>query len=89
VPNEIHPYDDFWTHYWQVTSRARSQIEALLKILEVNPYDPDLQRKCLIHGERFEYELDGGYSIIWSVHQVRYSILAPKMEVLLLAIPPL
>ena len=64
MPNRIpiEPYDDFFSECGQLTSKAQSQIYELLKILGVNPYEPNLQRKCLIHGdgERFEYEVDGG-----------------------------
>jgi mRNA-degrading endonuclease RelE of RelBE toxin-antitoxin system len=86
VPDEVPIiiYDDFAADWHKLGSEAQAQVKQLLRTLQVNPYEPNVQRKCLLHGERFEYPLDGGYSIFWKVHHT--SIM--KMKVLLLAIEP-
>jgi len=39
------------------------------------PYDPALQRQCLLYdGDLFEYPLDGGFSIFWRVRDRNLSI---------------
>ena len=77
-------YDDFAADWQKLGREAQAQGKELLRTLQVNPYDPNVQRKCILHGERFEYPLEGGYSIFWRVHHTTIM----KMEVLLLAIEP-
>jgi hypothetical protein len=82
VPISI--YDDFASDFLSLGEPAQAEVEALLRTLQVNPYDPNTQRKSFPHGEIVEYPLDGGYSIFWKVHH--FSIM--RMEVLILAIEP-
>ena len=84
VADEVHIiiYDDFADDWNSLESEAQAQGKALFTTLQFNPYEPELQRKCIIHDELFEYPLQGGYSIFWKVHTL--SIL--KMEVLVVAI---
>lgn len=85
MPNEVPIiiYDDFAADYGRLESESQDQVKELLRILQNNPYDPDMQRKCLPHDDdRFEYPLSGGYSIFWRVHHTTIM----KMEILIVAI---
>lgn len=75
-------YEDFATDFLSLGQQAQDEVKALFKILEVNPYDPGIQQRVYLHGERIEYPLDGGYSIFWKVHH--FTIL--RMRILVLAI---
>lgn len=80
----IDVYEEFGLDFQDLGERAQSEVEELFKVLAVNPYDPVIQRKSSLHGERFEYPLAGGYSIFWSIEVYEGSIL--KMRVLISAI---
>ncbi|MFZ0313689.1 MAG: hypothetical protein WAL85_13355 [Candidatus Korobacteraceae bacterium] len=85
---EIEIYDDFPADYQEkLSTKARAELKTLLAQLQVNPYEPSLQKKCILHeDEVFEYPLSGGYSILWKVHHPGLSITALDMKVFLLAI---
>lgn len=72
----IEIYDEFphdFVH--KLTPKAQSEVKALLATLQTNPYDPSLQRHCLLHdGDLFEYPLDGGLSIFWRVRDRSLSV---------------
>ena len=78
----INIYDDFASDFLSLGDKGQAEAEAVLRVLQVNPYDRNIQQKSFLHGETFEYPLDGGYSIFWKVHHS--SIF--RMEVLILAI---
>jgi hypothetical protein len=79
---QIEIYDGFASDFLPLEPQARDEVKALFKILQVNPCDPNVQRRVYLHGQKFEFPLEGGYSIFWKVHH--FSIL--KMKVLVLAI---
>ena len=85
VPIDV--YEEFGSDLFDLSGRAQAEVEELLKKLAVNPYDPAIQRKCSLHGERFEYPLSDGHSVIWKVEVYEGSIL--KMRVLVSAIEKL
>jgi len=72
----IEIYDEFpYDFVHKLTPEAQSEVKALLAALQTNPYDPALQRQCLLHdGDLFEYPLDGGFSIFWRVRDRNLSI---------------
>ncbi len=65
----IEIYDEFpYDFVHKLTPEAQSEVKALLAELQANPYDPTLQKQCLLHeNDLFEYPLDGGFSIFWRV----------------------
>jgi hypothetical protein len=85
---EIAIYDQFEADYSEkLTRQARDELKALLLRLQDNPYEPGLQRRCIIHDDEvFEYALDGGYSLFWKVHHPSLTITELNMRVLLVAI---
>jgi hypothetical protein len=87
-PIQIEIYDDFPADYQEkLSTKSREELKTLLAQLQVNPYEPSLQKKCILHGDEvFEYPLSGGYSILWKVHHPGLSITALDMKVFLLAI---
>ena len=82
IPIEV--YKEFGLDFQDLSEQAQNEVDALLKVLVVNPYDPIIQRKSSLHDERFEYPLAGGYSIFWRIEVYQGSIL--KMRVLIAAI---
>lgn len=80
----VHIYRDFGSDFVRLNDKARDQVKALLETLQENPYDPDIQRDSFVHDERFEYPLDGGYSIFWSVNHFDNSIM--RMDIFVVAI---
>jgi len=51
---DIEIYDDFPADYQEKLSpEARAEVKALLAQLQVNPYEPSLQQKCILqeHGD--------------------------------------
>jgi hypothetical protein len=70
--------------FLDLSEQAQAEDEELFKTLAVNPYDPTLQRRSSLHGERFEYPLSDGHAVIWRVEVYQGSIL--KMRVLVSAI---
>jgi len=72
----IEIYDEFpYDFVHKLTPEAQSEVKALLAALQTNPYDPALQRQCLLYdGDLFEYPLDGGFSIFWRVRDRNLSI---------------
>ena len=85
---DIEIYDDFPADYQEKLSpEARAEVKALLAQLQVNPYEPSLQQKCILQEhEIFEYPLSGGYSILWKVHHPGLSITTLDMQVLLVSV---
>jgi hypothetical protein len=85
---KIEIYDDFAADYQkELSTKARGELKTLLAQLQANPYEPSVQKKCILHeDEVFEYPLSGGYSIFWKVHRPSLSITALDMTVFLLAI---
>ena len=77
MPHEIYVqiHRDVASDFVRLSDKAQDQVRALLLTLQVNPYDPEIQRHSFIHDELFEYPLDGGYSIFWSVHHFDNSIM--------------
>jgi hypothetical protein len=80
-------YEKFGSDFYDLCEWAQTEVAELLKKLAVNPYDPAIQRKCSLHGERFAYPLSDGHSVIWRVEINEGSIL--KMRVLVSAIEKL
>jgi hypothetical protein len=72
----IEIYDEFpYDFVHKLTPRAQSEVKALLATLQASPYDPALQRRCLLHeSDLFEYPLDGGFSIFWRVRDRNLSV---------------
>jgi len=72
----IEIYDEFpYDFVHKLTPKAQSEAKALLAELQANPYDPNLQRQCLLHeSDLFEYPLDGGFSIFWRVRDRNLSV---------------
>jgi mRNA-degrading endonuclease RelE of RelBE toxin-antitoxin system len=86
---EIAIYDEFGADWKKLTPKARAEGKALLAQLQDDPYEPNLQRRCIIHDDEvFEYALGGGYSLFWKVHHPSLSITELNMQVLLVAIDP-
>ncbi len=85
---QIEIYDDFAPDYQEkLSTKAREELKTLLAQLQINPYEPSVQKKCILHQrEVFEYPLSSGYSIFWKVHHPVLSITALDMQVFLLAI---
>jgi hypothetical protein len=77
----IDVYPEFGLDFLDLSEEAQTEVEALFKALAVNPYDPIIQRKSFLHGERFEYPLADGHSIFWRLEIDQGSIL--KMRVLI------
>ena len=75
-------YDDFASDFLSLGDQAQAEVEQLLRTLQVNPYDPGIQRRSFLHDDKFEFPLDGGYSIFWKIHH--YTIM--RMEILILAV---
>ncbi len=69
-------YDQFPTDCRRkLTATARRELNDLLVRLQANPYEPKLQRECLLHeDELFEFPLDGGLSIYWKVTDAKVSV---------------
>jgi len=72
----IEIYDEFPTDSRRkLTAKARSELNALFERLQANPYEPKLQRECLLHEDNvFEFALDGGQSIYWKVTDANASV---------------
>jgi hypothetical protein len=66
----------------RLTPKAQEEVKVLLARLQVNPYEPQLQRECALHdGELFEYPLDGKLSIFWRVQDSNLSVTNPRMTI--------
>jgi len=82
IPIDV--YEEFGLDFYDLSERAQAEVTEFLRKLSINPYDPPIQRKCSLHGERLEYPLSDGHSIIWRVEVYEGSLL--KMRVLISAI---
>ena len=80
-------YDEFPDDFVKLTGKAQAELDALLLRVQANPYEPALQRECILHeGDLFEYPLDGGVSIFWRVHHPSLSVTELEMTVWLIKI---
>jgi hypothetical protein len=72
----IEIYDEFPDDFvHKLTPEAQSEVKALLAALQANPYDPTIQRHCLLHeSDLFEYPLDGEFSIFWRIRDRSLSV---------------
>jgi hypothetical protein len=68
-PAEVRPYDDFPDDVEDLCADCQAELDELLTRLEW-PYDPSLQRACILHeDEIFEYRLAHGSRVFWEVRK--------------------
>ena len=64
-------YEDFARDWNALAPAAKLSVGKLLKCLQNNPYDPDLQQRCDLDssGERYAFTVPEGYVVYWQVAQ--------------------
>jgi len=87
IDENVEIYDAFGTDFQKLSASEKQQVGSLLEALRTNPYEPELQKKCLLHREEvFEYPLDGGHSVFWKVYYPSLSVTELSGKVHILAI---